>query len=208
MTLFFFIAVTLRILLVGSIVLWLRFRQRGTDRRPAQRLPSEKGVPEEKKIHPLLTEELVEDYRKRIEGYMRGEAPYLNCDYRMRTMVEETGIPRHHLSALINTVYRTNFNNFINKYRIDYLLQHFNGAEWAHLTFEGMASKAGFRNRSTFLKSFKKITGMTPSEFRERSQASTYAGPDNERKRRVDDRHHPLDDRYTRCSGHTFGISN
>lgn len=209
MTLFFFIAVILRILLIGSIALWLSLRQRRTVRRPKQQLPSEKGPSEEKKVHPLLSEEQAEEYRKRIEGYLQRETPYLNCDYRMRTMVEETGIPRHHLSALINTVYHTNFNNFINKYRIEYLLQHFNGAKWAHLTFEGMAREAGFKNRSTFLKSFKKVTGMTPSQFREQSRSSTCAGPTDERDQLMKyDHPHPADDRCIPCSSYILAYQN
>lgn len=109
-------------------------------------------------------------YQRRIESYLQKEKPYLNTDFRMKDMVEATGIPRHHLSMTVNTVYGTNFNNLINWYRIQYVLGRFDDPEWDHLTLEGIAEEAGFNSRTTFLNAFKKVTGMTPSKFRKKRE--------------------------------------
>ncbi len=163
MTLSFFIATLLRCLLIGLVAWRLGLAREG--RREIA--PAEKRLPKRKRLDLLSTDQL-EDYQRRIDTYLHSETSYLKTDFRMRTMVEETGIPRHHLSAVINTVYHTNFNQLINQNRIDYLLDRFHEPKWTRLTFEGMAEEVGFRNRSTFLSSFKKATGMTPSEFRKR----------------------------------------
>ncbi len=117
----------------------------------------------------LLPPEKVAAYQLQIEEYLEQEKPYLNTDFRMRTMEEDTGIPRHHLSAVINNLYGKNFNRLINEHRVNYIQKHFNDPEWSNLTIEGIGMEAGFKSRSTFLQAFKKITGMTPSEFREQA---------------------------------------
>jgi len=164
MTFSFLIAVFLRCLLIGAVA-WGLSRGRKEERSETAKGPAKKKAPEVKR-HPQFSENRLNDYQRRIDGYLRFQSSYLNTSFRMRTMVEETGIPRHHLSAVINTVYQTNFNQLINQHRIEYLLEHFHEPKWTRLTFEGMAEEVGFRNRSTFLNSFKKVTGMTPSQFR------------------------------------------
>lgn len=134
----------------------------------------DKNTDSERKM--TLSREQRRLYQRRIESYLQTEQPYLNTDFRMRDMVEATGIPRHHLSMTVNTLYGTNFNNLINRYRIRYVLSRFDDPAWNHLTLEGVAEEAGFNSRTTFLNAFKKVTGMTPSKFRkqlEKKEAAT-----------------------------------
>ena len=116
--------------------------------------------------NPSISPDLIRTYRRRIDHYLEKERPFLDPDFRMRTMVEATGIPRHHLSSVINTTYKKNFNQLINEYRMDYIKRRINDPEWRKLTLEGIGMEAGFRSRSTFLLACKKNTGMTPSELR------------------------------------------
>ena len=57
------------------------------------------------------------------------------------------------------------FNEFVNTYRIEevkkYLLQN----DFSNLTISGMALEAGFNSQATFQRVFKKLEGMTPTEF-------------------------------------------
>lgn len=116
-----------------------------------------------------LSEDLISDYRYRIEKYLETNKPYLDSSFRMQDMVEETNIPRHHLSSVINSAYQMNFNGLINKYRINYIKENIRTKHWSNLSLEGVGMEAGFKSRSTFLKAFKKETGMTPSAFREKA---------------------------------------
>ncbi|WP_293016520.1 AraC family transcriptional regulator [Mongoliibacter sp.] len=114
-----------------------------------------------------LSADQISDYRYRIEKYLETKKPYLDSSFRMQDMVEDTCIQRHHLSATINTVYQMNFNGLINKYRVNYIKKNIHAKKWSNLSLEGIGMEAGFKSRSTFLQSFKKETGMTPSVFRE-----------------------------------------
>lgn len=116
-----------------------------------------------------LSTDLINDYKQRIEDYLEIAKPFLNSDFRMQDMVEHTGIPRHYLSAVINTVYEKNFSRLINEYRINYIYKNKNNPAWSNLTLEGMGMEAGFKSRSTLLHAFRKETGMSPSEFLEKA---------------------------------------
>lgn len=115
-----------------------------------------------------LSTELISDYQYRIEKYLETKKPYMDQNFRMQDMVADTGIPRHHLSALINTVYKKNFNGLINEYRVKYIKENFHSKQWSNLSLEGIGKEAGFKSRTTFLDAFKKETGMTPSTFRKK----------------------------------------
>jgi AraC-like DNA-binding protein len=108
----------------------------------------------------------ISNYLKVVNDYMEAKSPFLNPEFRLLNLSKDTNISRHHLSAAINESQGENFNHFVNTYRVNYVIKNFNNPDWNHLSLDGMGQQAGFRSRSTFLKSFKKITGKTPSEYK------------------------------------------
>ena len=91
--------------------------------------------------------------------------PFLRQGYSIIDLSNETGIPQHHLSALLNRVYEMRFNDYLNRKRINYIIENFGDPEWEVLTLEGIAKQAGFTSPTTFFNSIKKLTGLSPSEF-------------------------------------------
>lgn len=112
-----------------------------------------------------LSDERKQAYRTRLEAHMRERQPFLRKGYGIKDLGAETGIPPHHLSALINQEYEMNFSDFLNRYRIEYVKARLGRPEWRQLTLEGLALEAGFSNRTTFFRAFTKLTGCTPSEY-------------------------------------------
>jgi YesN/AraC family two-component response regulator len=59
-----------------------------------------------------------------------------------------------------------NFNEYINSYRINYLLEKLKeNQDLQKFTLEALGQMVGFSNRYTFLNAFKKVTGETPSSY-------------------------------------------
>jgi AraC-like DNA-binding protein len=114
----------------------------------------------------LLSEEQILMYKDRVERYMEEEKPYLDPGLSLDLLADQLQIPRHHLSAFINTSYKVNFKDFVNRYRIRFLCESIEADKWNLLTLEGIAREAGFNSRSTFHKAFKKFTGINPSEYK------------------------------------------
>jgi AraC-like DNA-binding protein len=104
-------------------------------------------------------------YKPALEFYLDSKKPYLQQGYNIAKLSLETGIPQHHLSALLNKVYGVRFNDFINQYRIKHITNYFNHSGWDQMTLEGIASEAGFNSRTTFFNAIKKSTGLSPSEY-------------------------------------------
>lgn len=116
----------------------------------------------------------LEAYKPLLEMHLQSAKPYLKPGYSINDLSDETGIPLHHLTALLNRGYQARFNDFINKLRFDYLVSNFK-PEWERLTLEGIGKEVGFNSRTTFYNTIKKITGLSPSAFLE-SQKSAIAG--------------------------------
>jgi len=104
-------------------------------------------------------------YKPILESFMQSRQPFLKQGYSIQDLSAETGIPQHHLSALLNRVYKQRFTDYINGMRICYIARNFGNAHWENLTLEGIAKQVGFTSRTTFFNAIKKTTGVAPSEF-------------------------------------------
>ena len=79
---------------------------------------------------------------------------------------------RKKVSQVINEKAGCNFNNLINEYRIKEACRRMNDTEqYGKYTIEAISTSVGFKSRSTFLLQFKRVTGLTPSEY-QRAQKS------------------------------------
>jgi AraC-like DNA-binding protein len=107
-----------------------------------------------------------ESQAARLAQVIEKKKPYLSDDLTLDSLSEETRIPSHVLSRIINNKYKKNFFDYINSHRIDhfnklYLDERNNGR-----TVLDMALESGFYSKSTFNLSYKKYMGMTPTQFR------------------------------------------
>jgi AraC-like DNA-binding protein len=106
-----------------------------------------------------------ERYKNLIENCFQRKKPFLQPDYSLKQLVADTNIPRYILSAFINREYGMGFREFLNRYRIEYLIGNLDRPEWKQFTLEAIATECGFSSRTTFIKNFKEITGQTPTEY-------------------------------------------
>ena len=104
-------------------------------------------------------------YKVTLESFIESEKPYLKKKYSIREFAIDCNIPVHHLSIVINGEYGCNYTDFINSYRINYIIAHRYDEKLSSFSFEGLSSEAGFNSRNSFLNAFKKVTGQTPSDY-------------------------------------------
>jgi YesN/AraC family two-component response regulator len=69
------------------------------------------------------------------------------------------------ISRLINQETGGNFNDYLNRFRIDLARERLLSEDYRHLTIEGIGQSVGFRSKSSFYQAFKKQTGKSPSQF-------------------------------------------
>lgn len=100
-----------------------------------------------------------------IERYLIQEAPYFKQNYTINELSLELSIPLKSLSFIINNHFKKNFNDFINYYRVAYVVDRIKAGDFKNYTLYALASKAGFSNKTSFVNAFKKVHNCTPSQY-------------------------------------------
>ncbi|MFN8239583.1 MAG: helix-turn-helix domain-containing protein [Bacteroidales bacterium] len=132
-----------------------------------------KEDPEEKRdveryVKSGLREELAHEYLSNLITTMDRDKPYLNRDLSIADLSAMTGIPKHHITQVLNETHGKNFFTFINEYRVKEVIRMFSDPRFNHYTILAIAYDAGFNSKTTFNSIFKLQTGLTPSEYREK----------------------------------------
>lgn len=113
-------------------------------------------------------------YLDKLNRYMEIEKPFLDSNLTLTKLAKELNIPLHHLSQLINEKTGLNFFDFINRYRIEAVKAKMTDSKFANFSLLGIAFDCGFNSKSAFNRVFKKLTGVTPSKYKE--QISNFNG--------------------------------
>lgn len=106
---------------------------------------------------------------QRIKEYLEMEKPYLENDFSLLSFSENINIAPKIISQSINSKSNSNFNDFINKYRLKESADLLINKSKKELSISEIYYAVGFNSKSTFNTLFKKTHGMTPSEYRKRS---------------------------------------
>lgn len=115
-----------------------------------------------------LKKEEAEILYKQLLQIMACDKPYLRNDLKIQHVAAILKISTHHLSQIINELGGQNYADFINVWRIreaERLLSDPNNNE----KILSVAFDVGYNNKATFNTAFKKITGLSPSDYRKRA---------------------------------------
>lgn len=115
-----------------------------------------------------LKDSEAENYLKKLLNYMETKKPFLDGNLTIHDLASRTGIPRHHITQVLNERHKRNFFTFINEYRVKEVMERFSDPKFNNYTILAIAMDAGFNSKTTFNSFFKSQTGVTPSEYRER----------------------------------------
>lgn len=119
------------------------------------------SIPEPKKFS--LTSAKGESFKNKLECHFENSQPYRKRGYTIGELSKEIDIPPYLLSAFINQEYAKNFNELINEYRVNYLIDQVKKEESEQYTLEALGKEAGFNSRAAFIAAVKKLTGKNPS---------------------------------------------
>ncbi len=113
-----------------------------------------------------LPEKKEKEHAERLRRYMNEEKPYLQEDLTLQDLADELSLSTHHVSMLLNIHFKQNFYSFINSYRVEEVKRKLALPENRGQSILAIAYSAGFNSKSSFNTVFKKLTGMTPKEYR------------------------------------------
>ena len=102
----------------------------------------------------------------RVEKYMQAHRPYLDPQLTISDLSAALGTSERTLSRTINGGSDLHFNGYVNRYRIECAQEFLRNPQYDHFTMEGIATEAGFNNKATFYRAFKKYSKLSPATFR------------------------------------------
>ncbi len=126
------------------------------------------SIPQEENASPAIVEvsDKIEEHYQKLLALMEGEKLYNNPNLSMSILAEKMALSNGYLSKIINQKEQKNFFEFVNTYRVEEVKQKLKDPKFDHYSLLGIGLEAGFKSKSTFNAVFKKITGMTPSAYK------------------------------------------
>lgn len=112
-----------------------------------------------------ISRDKLEKINELMLDYLQSHQPFLKKGYSSGQLAADLKIQPYLVSAVINQLHQTNFNDFLNGYRILHVLSLMQKGESKMLTLEALAGTCGFNNRNSFTTAFKKQTGTTPGTY-------------------------------------------
>jgi AraC-like DNA-binding protein len=110
-----------------------------------------------------LNENQRQQLMQKIEQQMLDKELFRTKGLTISDLAEAVGSNRTYVSSCINQCAGMSFSEYVNGARVRYVLSLV--VSQPDLPVSELADKAGFNDRTTFYRSFKKATGMSPSEY-------------------------------------------
>lgn len=107
----------------------------------------------------------------RINEHIVSEKAYLKNDINRDIIAGEFGISTGYLSQIVNQYTESNFNDYINKLRVESSKEKLLDSQYDNYTIEIIGLECGFKSKSNFYTAFKKHTGQTPNQFKKENKS-------------------------------------
>jgi AraC-like DNA-binding protein len=126
---------------------------------------SEKGIQKIKYEKSGLSEEQAEKIYKQLAGCMTGQKLFSDSELTLAALAKTLEAHPNHLSQVINSYEGKNFYDYINFHRVEEFKKLAPLPHNRNYTLLSLAYECGFNSKTSFNRNFKKVTGVSPSEW-------------------------------------------
>ena len=120
-----------------------------------------------------LSGERIGDLVKKITTLMEDEKLYQETELTLQQLAGKLQVPTYQVSQSLNEGMKKNFYDVVNGYRVDEAKRLLLDEKNRNFTILSVGFEAGFNSKTTFNTVFKKFTGLTPTEYREKKKMAT-----------------------------------
>jgi AraC-like DNA-binding protein len=110
----------------------------------------------------------------KLDELLKKEKFYLDDSISLSGVAAELHTTTHHLSQVINESKGITFQKLISQYRIGEAKLLLKDEKYENTTIENIAAMVGYNSKSAFNTTFKKITGLTPTDYRAKGGVRAY----------------------------------
>jgi AraC-like DNA-binding protein len=136
----------------------------------------ESSLKQEKESQPVaksLAEAKMSEILSRIILLMERDKLYTEPELTLQALSDKLEVPSYQTSQAINEGMKKNFYDLVNGYRVEEAKRLLIDPKSKNYTILSIGFEAGFNSKTTFNTVFKRFTGFTPTEFRNK-QKETY----------------------------------
>jgi AraC-like DNA-binding protein len=108
------------------------------------------------------------DLTDKLKYSLETEMRYLNANLTLSILAKELHANREYLSRTIHYFFENSYTDLINEYRVKEatrILENFSNGAKTKLNMLEVAHASGFKSTSSFNPAFKKVMGVSPSEY-------------------------------------------
>lgn len=114
----------------------------------------------------LIDEEAGKALWHKLNTYMQGKEPFLDEELKLSQLAAGIDVCPRHLSQVLNLFANQSFYDYVNGYRAEKARQLIEGGTQPEMPMVDIGIEAGFANKVTFYKYFKKHFLKTPLQYR------------------------------------------
>jgi AraC-like DNA-binding protein len=112
-----------------------------------------------------LSEEAASELHQNLNNIIHSEKIFTNSKLTLTELAKRLGTHPNYLSQVINEKEGKNFYDYINTLRTEEFIRIVTVPGNRKFTLLSLAYECGFNSKSTFNKYFRKVTGLSPSQF-------------------------------------------
>jgi len=104
----------------------------------------------------------------KLQKAMEVDEVFTNPHLKIEQLAAQLEVSSKELSRFINETHHVNFSEYVTHYRIEKVKTLLESPDEEKYTLVFIAEKSGFSSKSSFNASFKKLTGLTPRQYRQK----------------------------------------
>lgn len=102
----------------------------------------------------------------RIDRALTGERLFADAELTLARLAAAVASTPHQVSEVLNRYANTTFAELVNRHRVEFVKAQLRDPDADRFTIEGIGASAGFGSRSALYAAFRKLEGVTPTEYR------------------------------------------
>jgi AraC-like DNA-binding protein len=119
-------------------------------------------------VYSRLTEAEIKRNADALSDLMQKEKLFLHETLSLRTLASKIQKDPNLVSYILNNFFHKSFYDYVNDFRIEEVKNKIDDPAYSHFKIVEIAYECGFNSKATFNRVFKKSTGKSPSEYKNR----------------------------------------
>ncbi len=119
----------------------------------------------------LLSDDQATRLLEKINDVFEDVSVISRDDFSLAVLAQMVGSNTKYVSMVINETYGKNFKTYLNEFRIREACRRLTDTQhYGNMTIQAIYQELGYKTAASFINAFRKVNGMTPSQYQKLSQ--------------------------------------